>query len=780
MHNILFAFRYLLKPRGGNLARLVSLTLALTVSIVVFSYVNYVLTFDRFYPDVARIYQIWDFDDEGNISPSMIAPLGPALQEEIPAIEAATRLRGNFEQELCRDNHAYDARIVAVDSMFFRVLDFGLIKGDMAAFTGHDKLMLSESFARTIFGESDPIGQIVLYENATPRTVVGIFRDPPRNTHLGNFNTLIPFDALAGSFYMGWDGGDSFPTYLKLRPGQTPADVEALLPALFERHGLTKRIEQFGSHYLLLPVTRSAQTGSTLVQTTRILLALALLILFVGVMNYVLLSISSLASRAKTFAMLRCNGARRGDVLAIFLHETLILIAASLLIAVFVIWALQQQITTLTDTPLGALFAPAHIWVPLTVVLFAFLVAGFLPAQLFAAIPLTIAFRGMSSDRRWWKRLLLGVELFCVTVAFVLLTGFSMQLHRLRYGDFGFDASRVVSMSPVGTRAQWRNMEEAFTAMPEVEAAGATAQLPVWGYSGQPCYDETTREMLFGCRINFIDENYLATMGMRLIAGDNFTLQSAPRDVLVNETYCRLRGWSPEGALGRRICNSSGQAPEDYHTIRGVVHDFRTEVASGLVEPIVLHNLNEWMPREDRAYGHTNLCLRLHEITPEVLKAVSEKLHAFETADNYRIRVLDTLIDETLRTERRVHDLTLLAGSIVLLITLVGLTGYLGDEMRRRSREIAIRKVNGASAADIFALLTRSTAALTFPAVAAGTLAGYLVLARLLELFVERIALRWWIFAGAAAAVIGLVLVILLLRIRRMATENPINRIKTE
>ena len=778
MHNILFAFRYLLKPRGGNLARLVSLTLALTVSIVVFSYVNYVLTFDRFYPDVARIYQIWDFDDEGNISPSMIAPLGPALQEEIPAIEAATRLRGNFEQELCRDNHAYDARIVAVDSMFFRVLDFGLIKGDMASFTGHDKLMLSESFARTIFGESDPIGQIVLYENATPRTVVGIFRDPPRNTHLGSFNTLIPFDALAGSFYMGWDGGDSFPTYLKLRPGQTPADVEALLPALFERHGLTKRIEQFGSHYLLLPVTRSAQTGSTLVQTTRILLALALLILFVGVMNYVLLSISSLASRAKTFAMLRCNGARRGDVLAIFLHETLILIAASLLIAVFVIWALQQQITTLTDTPLGALFAPAHIWVPLTVVLFAFLVAGFLPAQLFAAIPLTIAFRGMSSDRRWWKRLLLGVELFCVTVAFVLLTGFSMQLHRLRYGDFGFDASRVVSMSPVGTRAQWRNMEEAFTAMPEVEAAGATSHLPVWGYSGQPCYDEMTREMLFGCRFSVIDENYLATMGMHLVAGDNFTLQSSPRDVLVNETYCRMRGWTPEEALGRRICSYSDQAPEDLYIIRGVVHDFRTQVASGLVEPIVLHNLNEWMPREDRAYGHTNLCLRLREITPEALEAVSEKLHSFETSDNYRIRVLDTLIDEQLRTERQVHDLALLIGCIVLLITLVGLVGYLDDEMRRRSREIAIRKVNGASAADIFALLTRDAAVLTLPSVAAGTLAGYLVLARVLELFVERIALRWWIFAGVAAAVTALVLVILLIRTWRAITENP--RIKTE
>lgn len=778
MHNLLFAFRYLLKPRGGNLARLVSLMLALAVSIVVFSYANYVLTYDRFYPDVERLYQLWDFDDEGNISSSMIAPLGPALQEEIPAVEAATRLRGNFETDLCRDNHTYEAWVMAVDSMFFRVLDFGLIKGDMSTFTGHDKLMLSESLARTIFGDSDPIGQSLLYENATPRTVVGIFRDPPRNTHLGDFNTLIPFDALAGSFYMGWDGGDSFPTYLKLRAGHTPSDVEALLPAFFERHGLTKSIEQFGSHYLLLPVTRSAQTGTTLVQTTRILLALALLILFVGVMNYVLLSISSLASRAKTFAMLRCNGARRGDVLAIFLSETLILTAAALLVAAFVIWALQQQITGLTDTPLGELFAPARIWVPMSVVLVTFLAAGLLPAQLFAATPLTLVFRGMSADHRWWKRLLLVVELLCVTFAFVLLTGFSLQLHRLRYGDFGFDASRVVSMSPVGTRAQWRNMEEAFTAMPEVEAAGATSHLPVWGYSGQPCYDEMTREMLFGCRFSIIDENYLATMGMHLVAGDNFTLQSSPRDVLVNETYCRMRGWTPEEALGRRICSYSDQAPEDLYIIRGVVHDFRTQVASGLVEPVVLHNLNEWMPREDRAYGHTNLCLRLREITPEALEAVSEKLHSFETSDNYRIRVLDMLIDEKLRTERQVHDLALLIGCIVLLITLVGLVGYLDDEMRRRSREIAIRKVNGASAADIFALLTRDAAVLTLPSVAAGTLAGYLVLARVLELFVERIALRWWIFAGVAAAVTALVLVILLIRTWRAITENP--RIKTE
>ena len=235
-----------------------------------------------------------------------------------------------------------------------------------------------------------------------------------------------------------------------------------------------------------------------------------------------------------------------------------------------------------------------------------------------------------------------------------------------------------------------------------------------------------------------------------------------------------MRGWTPEEALGRRICSYSDQAPEDLYIIRGVVHDFRTQVASGLVEPIVLHNLNEWMPRENRAYGYTYLCLKLREITPEALDAISEKLHTYESSDNYRIRVLDTLIDEQLRTERQVHDLALLIGCIVLLITLVGLVGYLGDEMRRRSREIAIRKVNGASAADIFTLLTRDTAVLTLPAVAAGTLAGYLVLTRILELFVERIALRWWIFAGVAAAGIITVIMDKVLRLTGMIDEDTL------
>lgn len=780
MYNFHFSLRYLLKMRGSNLTRVVSLTLGLAVGMVIFSYINYVLTFDRFFPDRERIYQVWDIGDEGDVSSSMIAPLGPAMQDEMPAVEAATRLKGTFNYELWRDDRSYDARILAVDTMFFDVLDFGLLKGDIKQFVGEDKMMLSESLARTIFGDRDPMGEAVMYKNEFPRTVVGVFRDPPRNNHLGQFNALMPFDAISGSFYMGWNGGDSFPTYVKLRPGKTTADVEALLPDFYERHHLTNYIEEFHSVYVLLPLTRSSKTGSGVVQTSYILLALGLLILFVAAMNYVLISISTLVSRAKTIAMLRCNGARRSDIGRIFLWETLLLVAASLVGALFLIWALQQQIEELTGTPLGELFAWRRIWVPATVVVLTFLLAGIIPAQVFAAVPLHRAFRSAGDNRRRWKQVLLVVELISVSFTLALLAAFSLQLNHLRDGGFGFDPDRVVSVSPLGSRAQWRNMEEALMAMPEVEAAGATSLLPVWGYGGQPCYDESTRELLFGCRIVWIDEHYIPAIGMRLAAGKNFTFQSRPDEVIVNETYCRLRGWKPEEALGRRVCNSSEQDPAYFHTVIGVVRDFRTRIETGEVEPVVLHHFSESMPDPEWLYGGSNICIRLREATPEAIEAMQKKIREWRSIDNHRIVVLDDLIAESLRMEIQVRSMVVTVSAVVLLIALLGLTGYLGDEVRRRSKEIAVRKVSGAAAADVIRLLARDISRLAVPAVVTGTLAGYATVTQIMQLFVDRIQIGWGLYAGVAAAVLLSVGVLLLVRSWRTANENPIERIKAE
>lgn len=780
MENLRFALRYLAKPRGGNLTRLLSLALGLTVALLVFSYVEYTLTYDRFFPHRERIYQLWTQSKTG-MSSSMMAPVAPALAAELPQVEAATRLRAGFRYQLYRDGEPFDCSFAAVDTCFFDVVDFGVVRGDRKQLTGSDRIMLSESFARTLFGDRDPMGEQVMMKNQNPMTVVGIFRDIPRNNSVGRFNALVPLEYIGGSYYMGWGGGDSFPTYLKLREGTDIAEVESQMADFDRRHGLAEYNEQWNARYIFVPIVRASKTDSPVVQVAWILSGLALLILFVAAMNYVLISVSALVDRARTVAMLRCHGARRSDVAAIFLWETLLLTAAALLAAGLLIWGFQEQIGALMGVPAGELFAPSRIWVPAAVLLATLLAAGILPAAAFASVPLTTVFRGAAAGRRGWKRTLLLAQVAGVAFALTLLAVFTLQVRHLRHGDMGFDVERTVSVRPLGSRTAFRNMAEALAALPEAEAAGTTSSLPVWGYSGQPCFDETTHEMLFGCRIAWIDEYYLDAVGMRIVAGRNLTPRSTADEALVNERYCALRGWTAEEAVDRTV-HSSGEASDPWpHRIVGVVRDFRTDVESGEVLPVLLASLDELMPeRPGQMYGGSSICVTLRELSPEAIDAVRKKIEEWPSTDNHAVVLLGEALDGRLETVVRLRRITSVTGLVVLAITLVGLMGYLGDETRRRRREVAVRKVNGATGSDILRLFARDLTLALLPAVAAGIAAAWWASTAVLERFASRIPLAWWIFAATAAVILSVTAALVVVRTRRIVAADPVRMIQTE
>lgn len=779
MTNLRFTVAYLLKRRGGNLTRLASLVPGLTIGLLIFSYVGFTLTFDRFFPDRDRIYQIWTTSSAG-MSDSMIAPLAPTMADELAPIEAATRLRAGFRNQIYLHDEPFECSFAAVDTCFFDVLDFGMVRGNPKELVGKERILLSESLARSIFGDRDPMGEQVMMKNQIPMTVTGIFRDVPLNNSVGQFDALVPLEYISGSYYMGWGGGDSFSSYFKLHEGASIAEVEAAMAAFDARHELTEFNEQWNLRYLFVPIAQSATTDSAVVQVAWILSALALLILFVAAMNYVLVSVSALVDRARTIAMLRCHGAGRSDVAAIFLWETVLLIAAALIVAGFLIWALQQQIEQLMGVPVAELFAPARIWVPGCVLAATFLAAGAIPAAAFASVPLATAFRGTATNRRSWKRTLLFMQIAGTTLVLALLAVFTLQARLIRRGDMGFDVERTVSIMPTGSRTMFRNMTEALAALPDVEAAGTTNCLPVWGYSGQPCYDETTHELLFGCRITWIDEYYLDAIGMRLVAGRGLTGNSPADEALVNERYCALRGWTAEEAVGRTV-ESSGSADDPWlHRIVGVVRDFRTDVESGEVQPVLLASLDEIMPHPDRRYGGSSICIRLRRLTPEALDAVREKISEWPSANNHAVAVLSEALDNRLSTVIRLHRITAIVGLVVLLIALTGVVGYLSDETRRRSREVAIRKVNGAVGSDILRLFARDLTLTLLPAAAAGTAAAWWASTATLERFVSRIPLAWWIFGGAAAALAAIVAAVLLVRTRRIVASNPVEMIKTE
>lgn len=786
MKNFLFALRYLRKLRGGTLARVVSLSLGLAVGLLVFSYANYNLTSDRCFPDRERIFQLWAHyadPQHSGYSPQLNAPIAPALAEEVPQVEAATRLFGPRTSDIVRGDNAFQAKYIYADTMFFDVLGFEPMNGNPKEILLHaDQVMLAESFSRTIFGRKDPVGQLVLLNGTDSLTVMGLFRDPNPNQHLGGFNMLCSFEIVKRDLNTSWRGGDSFPSYVKLHKGVSVAEVEAQLPAFFDRHGFTEDMKAWNRSYRFFPITESSRINTSAGLIAWVLMALAALTLFVASMNYVLISISTLVSRSKTIAMLKVGGARPSDIFRIFCSETAILTFASVIVAGFLLWALQDQVLEITGTPMSELFALKRIWVPLLVILAAFALAALIPSRIFTSVPVTLAFRGATDNRRRWKQVLLVVEIVSCTFTLTLLLLAVLQFDKLRNGDFGFVHGRIVYTRLKTPLPGMAPICDAVAALPEVEAAGASEDLPIWGYSGQPCYDEKSKELLFSCRYTLCNEAYMPAMGMQIAAGRNFVPQSNPFEVIVNETYVRLRGWTPREAVGRQIIDEDS-ADARLYTIVGVVKDFRTVIATGQVDPIVMHPLNYYtsFPRYTPEIKlRWYLMIRLREMSPEALAAVQRKIEEYPSDNNHVLTVYDDLLGDTLSEIRSFRNIVFTVSGITLLIALMGLVGYLGDEMRRRSKEIALRKVNGASTADVLRLLSRDVLWIAVPSVIVGAAISRWGADLLVSNFVERVALRWWLFALCGAVVLLIVCTVQLVRTWRIANANPINMIKTE
>ena len=663
------------------------------------------------------------------------------------------------------------------------MLGFDVLQGDPhRALAQENQVMISESAARTIFGKKDPVGELLLLKGTDSLTVSGVFRDPDPNQHLGKFNMLRSFEYARRTMNTSWRGGDSFASYVKLREGAQIGQVEAQAETFIDRHELRGMMEEWGMKWHFFPIAESSRVDSSVELISWVLMALAALTLFVAAMNYVLISISTLVSRSKTIAMLKVGGARRSDIFRIFCSETAVLTLVSVVVAAFLLWALQEQVRAITGTPMAELFALKRIWVPSLVILAAFALAALIPSRVFTSIPVTLAFRGATDNRRRWKQVLLVAEIVSCTFTLTLLLLAVMQFDKLRNGDFGFGHDRIVYTRLKTPLPAMSQICDGVAALPEVEAAAASEDVPIWGYSGQPCFDEKSKELLFSCRYTLCNEAYIPTMGMQIVAGRNFVPQSNPLEAIVNQTYVRLRGWTPDEAVGRQIADSDGSGTNLY-TIVGVVKDFRTVIATGQVDPIVIHPLNYYtsFPRyTPKIKLRWYMMIRLREMSPGALAAVQRKIEEYPSDNNHVLTVYDDLLGDTLSEIRSFRNIVFTVSGITLLIALMGLVGYLGDEMRRRSKEIALRKVNGASTADVLRLLARDVLWIAVPTVVVGAAVSRWGADLLVSNFVERVALRWWLFALCGAVVLLIVCAVQLVRTWRIANANPINMIKTE
>jgi putative ABC transport system permease protein len=767
----------------------------MAVSFLILLLVYNELTYDRFHENSENIYRIaTKIDAEGrklNV-PNVPAPFGLKLQELYPEIVAVTRLRGTGTKVISLEDRLFEEnKIYYADPGLFEVFTIELVRGDSkSALEAPLSLILTEETAEKYFGENDPIGRTLRFKNEkAPYTITGIAKRMPENSHF-KFNmlgSLSSLEKIRGDLNT-WMGFNYY-TYLEI---QGEHEASALTQKYYEQlmANLPDQIKKLDIQIQieLQPLTKihfSSYTEGEMEPPgnpsyIRIFITIALFILVIACINFMNLSTAQSSKRAKEVGMRKVLGAQRTKLISQFLGESLFLSILGLIFAVLLILILLPIFNQLIQKDLS--FSPIIDWEIslgfIAITLLVGLLAGIYPAlYLSSFIPIEIFRSRLKAGKAHTffrnglvsLQYIISISLICCTL---VIFG---QLRHVKNHDLGFDQDQIVTMTLA------RNLDhEVFKA----ELQGQTGIAKVAAVDNMPAMGSSETFFTFegvaeGGRqvIPYveIDEDYLDTMGMKVVAGRNFSREfpSDKKAVILNETLVKQIGW--EDPLGKTVSMTDFDEKQEVilipYTVIGVVRDFHFE---SLHQPIRGHI---FMMGEELSM--VAIKIRADNI-PQTLVAIEQVWQKMETGRPFDYRFLDETFARLYRTEQRLGQIFISFTAIAIIIAALGLFGLASFTVNQRTKEIGIRKILGASIPNVVILLSKEFTKWVILANVVAWPLAYFVMNKWLQNFVYRIDIHIGIFIISGMAALFASLLTVSSKAIRAAVANPVNSLRYE
>ena len=773
MRQIYYSIRTLLRERGSNLIRVISLSLGLTIGILLFSQIVFELSYENCYPEAERLAmvraQITNLstgeimgDDGTNYDYTVFAPTANAVAESMPEeVEYASCVLPEREYNIYYEEKLLsDVDYIYVDSCFFQVFGIPLLKGNLKDLIIPGSVFVSERFARETFADEDPVGKILSADKQNTFTIRGVYKDVPENTMLTHDFVVSIYNNNGGyQAGNGWNGNDVFYTFLRLRRESDMDKVNDNIQRVIEKDTETT-IDDWKMDYSIIPLVKRHLDSPDVQKRLVIYGFLGFAIFFVAIMNYMLISIATLSRRAKSVGVHKCSGASSTNIFSMFLAETGILVILSVLLSFLLIFNAREMIEDLLSVRLSSLFTWGTLWVPLLTILVLFILAGGIPGRLFSRIPVTQVFRRYTDGKKGWKRSLLFVQFTGVSFVLGLLLVTLLQYGHLMNRDMGIDVTGLTEAESWLPKERVEHIKDELRRQPMGEGVTVATHSVLGQYWTRGLMSNDGKR-LATLNFNYCHYNYPEVMGIKIIEG---TPMKKGGDLLVNEELVRLMRWT-DGAVGKRVNNVAG-------TVVGVFRDIRNESFYAAQSPIIL------IGTEEQA-NHT-FDVRLKEPFDENLKRLNEYMEKTFPDVSLHFMSVDHMVKDLYKDVYRFRNSVWITSCFILLIVIMGLIGYVNDETQRRSKEIAIRKVNGAEAFHVLRLLTRDILYVSVLSILIGTAVSYFAGRAWLDQFAEQIKLNPLLFIGTALFIQLLIIVCVVLRAWHIANENPVNSIKNE
>ncbi|MEP4093162.1 ABC transporter permease [Reichenbachiella sp.] len=809
------AGRNLMKRKEFSMLNLLGLSIGMAACLLILQYVKYEMNYDKFYKDASRMYRLnLGMSDPDKVGVGMMSTnhpaAGPALKADFPQIEEVTRVVDvkifagssvlSYKGKNGEISTFYESNIYIADSTFFDVFSLPLISGDpSSALSGPRNFVISEHTARRYFGEQDPMGETVALQGDFEVTITGVMKDIPENSHL-NIDGLLSLSVFEGNIDNTWIWPE-FHTYVKLKPNTEVQGLESQLDVfvlkylgdVMEEFGIKEKMElqQITDIHLYSEFdSRSEDKGSA--QMVSFLVIIAAIILLIAWINYVNLSTARSLERAPEVGIRKVIGARKQDLFQQFLVESALINILAILVSIVLVYLFASPFNTLVgktifqDVWLSGLWSQSTTWIILLMFLFGgTILAGSYPALVLSSFkPIkTIKSKFYSGGQKLSFRQVMVV--FQFTVSILMIAGTLIvfdQLSFMQKKQLGFNMDQVLVVKAPSMTDSTYNIKEAYFKNEILKYAGiqqftASSSIPGGATNGMinsiKKKGQSTEEATFALYI-FTDEGFLQTYEIDVIAGRNFSENIASdRDaVMLNRKAVKQMGFStPEEVLGQVISIKQNRWSEV--TVIGVVENINYRSLVFEQSPMAFFNF------ENAPIDYYSFKVSAQDMSNSIAQ-IEEVYARIFPGNPIEYFFLDNHFAEQYKADEQFSHVFSVFSGLSIIVTCLGLLGLASYMAARRTKEVGIRKVLGASPELIFVLLGKQFFWLVLIGAAIAIPLSWWGGNLWLDNYAYRTPLSAWLFIASLLAVMLVAAVTVVWQTSRSAFINPVDAIRYE
>lgn len=805
------AFRQLQKQKLYAAIKVGGFALGIAACLLIALYIREQSSYDKDYPNDEQIYRVVSVNNEnGKVDRglSFPAPFGPALKNDYPEIEKSGRFLyttlfygcwANEFRPADKMQNTYETGFGYADQDMLDIMGFPTVYGNLkTAFADPNAIVISKRKADKYFPGQNPVGKIIYLNDVkkTPYKITAVIQNIPQNSHLSQFDFWLGL--TNHEFWPGeqneW-GDFNYISYIRLRKGTNPAQFEKKMSAGMLRKyflpqmlksGMPNAEEQLKKASIALqPVKdinlRSADMDDGLpqgdIRFVWLFGAIALFILVIACINFINLSTAKSANRAKEVGLRKVVGSRRGMLINQFLIESIVYSVVSFIIGIALAWLALPLFGQLAAKEFSIPFT--EWWFIPSIIGAALLVgvaAGLYPAFYLSGFKPVQVLKGSVSTGSKSSFLRNGLVVFQFTTSIILVIGTIVIYNQMQFimnRKLGFNKDQLVMIQGTNTlnEKQVRDFKVELAKLAGVKSVSISDYLPVSGSTkrnGNTFYKEGREKIdqgVFG-QIWQVDNNYIRTLDIKLVAGRNFTpgMSTDSNAVIINQAMAQKLNL--KNPVGKRISNGYSTYP-----VIGVVQDFNFESMKQQISPIALHwGLSPSIVTAKLSAGDMK----------NTLAAINGVWKEFSSDQPIRYTFMDQEFATMYADVQRTGSIFTCFAVLAIIIGCLGLFALSAFMAEQRSKEIGIRKVLGATVSSITRLLSVDFVKLVVIAIVIASPISYWAMNLWLQDFAYRINIEWWMFVIAGSFAILIALFTVSFQSIKAALVNPIKSLKSE